>query len=298
MLREQDICRNLQDILDELLDDLEYLSNLVNDLTEKSGCSFLGKKIKDLCNLDFYTFFPPTNPDSYSETQKESFFLKKKHFIIGLLWTLKSQTKAFRKSEYPYNHPYFRVWEPFGNQINSELELWYGCLDFIDTYGYQLLSHHKTAVNAFYWTTYENILGCCKITQKTITKEDLLKSYLAEIKQLDSGENIYSPDEPDEENLYNLINLAINIKKRNFKDSNALKKARTKFINSYWNPYIEGHKECYKTYKTTKEFKMTCIKDNKLKIILSGRQMLTLFPLTANSLKVNRRKKMLITSPG
>jgi hypothetical protein len=283
MLRQQDICENLLNILDDLLD----------DLTERAGYSLLTQAIKKLCKLDFEDFFLISNITSYSETNKEAFFLRKKHFIISLLWTLRLQTKAFRISEYPYNHPYFRAWEFFGKKINSELELWNGCLDFIDTYDYPLLSTHKTAIDGFYWTTYENMLGCYKIINRTINKEEFLKGYLEEIQSLNKGENIYNYNEPDERNLYNLVDLAINIKKRGIKDSNALKKAKTNFINSCWKPYIEAEKECYKTYKATKEFKMTCVKNDKLKMIISGRQMVTIFPLATNSLKLSRKKKTL-----
>ena len=165
----------------------------------------------------------PTHKGSYSEVQKEAFFLRQKHWIIGLLWVLKIQTKVFRKSEYPYNHPYFRVWETFGKKINSELELWSGCLDFIDTHGYSLLSTQKTPIDGFYHTTYERILGCCKTINLTITKEENLKAQLEELQLLSNGENPYDCNEPDERNLYNLIDLAINIKKRRLKDSNTLK---------------------------------------------------------------------------
>lgn len=290
MLREQDICQNLLNILDILLEDLDYL---LNDLSEKAGHSPITQTIKKLCSLDFYDFFLPTNTVQYSEAHKEAFFLRQKHWIIGLLWTLKMQTKIFRKSEYPYNHAYFRIWEPFGKIINSELELWNGCLDFIDTYNYSLLSDQKTAIDGIFQTTYEKMLGNAKSINLIITKQEILKAQLEEIQQLKRGENPYSPTEPDERNLHNLINLAINIKKRGIKDSNAIKKAKTKFINFYWNPYIDAQKEWYTVCESTKDLKMTCIKDNKLKIIIGARQMTTLFPLASGFLKAKRIKKTL-----
>ena len=294
MLREQEICKNLLNRLDELLDELNYLSN---DLTKKAGHTPLTQAIKNLCELDFKDFLPFINDESYSESHKEAFFLRQKHWIIGLLWVLKSQTKAFRKSEYPYNHPYFRVWEPFGKIINSEFELWNGCLDFIDTHDYSFLSTQKTAIDGFYNTTYEKILGCCKTINLTIAKEDNLKAQREEIQLLKNGKNPYDYKEPNEKNLYNLIDLAININKRWLKDSNTLKTAKTEFINSYWEPYIKAHKDWYIACKTTKELKMTCIKDDKLKIILNGRQMETLFPSATAFLKQKRTKKMVSIDP-
>jgi hypothetical protein len=290
MITEQEICKNLLNRLSELLDDLNYLQN---NLTKKAGYSPLTQAIKNLCELDFRDFSSTPNTGSYLEVQKEAFFLRQKHWIIGLLWVLKLQTKVFRKSEYPYNHPYFRLWEPFGKIINSEIELWSGCLDFIDTHGYPLLSTQKTSIDGFYNTTYEKILGCCKSMNFIITKEENLKAQLEELKLLKNDENPYDYNEPDERNLYNLIDLAVNIKKRQLKDNNTLKTAKTGFINSYWNPYIKAHKDWYATCKTTKELKMTCIKDDKLKIIVNGKQMVTLFPLSTNFLKQERTKKTL-----
>ena len=283
VVTQRELCKELLEALGELLDRVER--------TPKT------QKIVALCTAKL------NNSHSLlDQAQIEHWALIHKNWMITLIWVLKFESKVLRQIDWPFYHPEFQFFEPFGRKIHAELLLWDDCLTFIDKFGFPQALDYSTAIDGWYATTQER-MRCAyqNIFHKTRKRVaiDFLKREIALLKK---NENPNNPQQKP--HLYNLIEVARTIEKANPSDDSQLKRERHEFGDFKWKAYIAACRNWYQRFNGDDEVMykgeklnplLAYVEDGKLKVGINGRQTLTIYPPVSPSfLKQPRKKKTLI----
>jgi hypothetical protein len=270
----------------------QRLISITEELIAKISSRPLTQKIESLCKVEMKSSIFLLN-----EAQTELFSIMQSNWIVGLLWVLKWQTKELQKFKSPYNHPFFQANELIGKKINSELQLWENCLNFIDKFTIEQpaqleIYDFHTAIDGWQTTTYDRIIAGHETIIQKWGKNELIKQLEVEIRKLKKMENPHNPDDPREKNLYNFINTAIVIATPNHSDNNRLRRERKNFREDCWGSYVKAHRDWYQHFRDRDEsIQVPYVEDGKLKLSLGGRQTETLWPQPSEKFLKRSRKK-------
>ncbi len=262
----------------------QQLQQIVDALLISANETPLSRAIKSLCRLQFNDPLTLINP-----ANEERLLLMQINWIIGLHWVLQKQSKELRKIQMPFNHPHFESREPFGAWLNAELALWDACFDFADTFDSPEAIEYPSITDAWFATTLERIKNDWNHSQLNQRKRDRLELLNEEVKLLASQQNPFE-SLPGQQERFNLISLAIAIATPNKKDNNKLKQRRKCFREFSWEPYIDTRRK-WAQRLSSEAFKATRLTNNKLEVVLGGRQAEILYPAPAKSFLKQPRKK-------
>jgi hypothetical protein len=265
---QEEQCKQLRKVLDSLIDQI--------------GRTPITEKIVALCAIKLSDPLRLLN-----EAEREKWALIHKNWIIALTWILKFESKALRDEDPPFEQPIFQFLEPLGRKHHADLLLWDDCLSFTSKFGVSRALDYDTPIDGWYVTTQERMRCAYQSVFFKVTKRKMIDYKKKEVALLEKFENPVNPQEKI--NLYNLIEAARAIARHNPTDNNKLKRARHEFRNFRWKAYIAAHRNLCQRMNGMDEVLMhegeklnpllTFVEDEKLKVMTSGRQTRTIFPI-------------------
>ena len=160
-------------------------------------------------------------------------------FIIELLWVLKEETKAWSRTDYPFNTKEARALESRGWWASRLLNLAIKCNDFDPSFPDPLICWGLAMAEIKQFTLKNRFaLG--------IDRQNCFKNNNATHNKLSIWENPYNHnpenglDQPREYHLYNLFESAIRIGKLQPNDNKDRRREREIFRLQAWKPYLDA----------------------------------------------------------
>lgn len=163
------------------------------------------------------------------------------HWKIGLNQVVRFETKAYTRSEFPFNSPGHREREKFGYYLHHKAELCYGIFDAMAEFGNTVTSHYSDFVELWLRAVEEEWRW--EINNPIFDKQKDISRRMEIVKRLKRWDNPYSPNSPNDHELkhnFNLIEAAISIAKPGKEGNKDIRQRREIFRDYYWVPYISA----------------------------------------------------------
>lgn len=159
------------------------------------------------------------------------------HWKIGLHQVINLvATKAYTRSEVPFNSPGYREREKFGDYLHRKAELCYGIFDATTELGNTISSHYSNFAELWLRAVEEEQRW--EINNPIVDKQEDISRRMEIVKRLKKWDNPYSPNDHELKHNFNLIEAAISIAKPSKNGNKDIRQRREIFRDFYWVPYI------------------------------------------------------------
>lgn len=161
------------------------------------------------------------------------------HWQIGLNQVVRFETKAFTRSEVPFNSPDYRDREMFGLYLHKKAELCYGIFDAMAMLDKDITLQYGNFSELWLQVVEEERRG--EIAKPIFDRQEDISRRMEEVKCLKKYINPYTLLNACEwKHNFNLIEAAISIAQPRKKGNKDIRQRREVFACNYWNPYIEA----------------------------------------------------------
>lgn len=160
------------------------------------------------------------------------------HWQIGLNQVVRFETKAFTRSEVPFNSPDYRDREKFGLYLHKKAELCYGIFDAMAKLDNTITLQYGSFSELWFLAVEEERRG--EIAKPIFDKQEDISRRMEEVKCLKKWSNPYSLNAREWKHNFNLIEAAISIAKPSRKGNKDIRQRREIFVCNYWNPYLNA----------------------------------------------------------